>query len=495
MFGKTMLSNPFAHSLAGMHSSPPALPSFGLTLIAVTGAALAHATIYIGLHLYAIRSAVRSEQTLATVFPALALGAGLAVFLLPKAVAFLRHHADEPPLRRIVAFLPLAAIFALAIALRLPGIPAWEGNVQRLCLGCMAHGIIAIGVAMVFFAAIPQGWRGLLYGICLSLGFLCWDIVQELTWNVRDEAAAETWYNLLWNIQDAILLFQAVAVVCGFGALRPAHQPPAVFPSKPGRIYWLMGTFFLFYLANGFMHAQFFCAWTSQKSEPDFWQLHLLIIVTCPLFGLFLDRWRDGLKTLILSCSVLLLLAPTLRVLNDSPLLYPMLLSVITLAQYAMLTSATVALAGQGTSLSWYGTAYFFKITLCLVSIFGYFLCRSIPALDEEISILLATVAAIGCHLTIRRLDGDDVAGVATNPAGEEGPGEADGIAIRCREHNLTPRECDVVRLFATGQTLTEISQRLYISEHTAKTHLRNILAKFDVSNRSALLIKLLRGK
>ncbi len=89
-----MLLNPFAHYPAEKSPSFPALASFGRMFLAVTGAALAHAAIYIGLHLYAIRGMVKSEQMLAAVFPALALGAGSAIFLLPKVFAFLHRHAD-----------------------------------------------------------------------------------------------------------------------------------------------------------------------------------------------------------------------------------------------------------------------------------------------------------------------------------------------------------------------------------------------------------------
>ena len=48
----------------------------------------------------------------------------------------------------------------------------------------------------------------------------------------------------------------------------------------------------------------------------------------------------------------------------------------------------------------------------------------------------------------------------------------------------LTPREKNVLILLASGTTNKEISNRLYISPHTVKTHVYNILKKLGVQNR-----------
>lgn len=48
----------------------------------------------------------------------------------------------------------------------------------------------------------------------------------------------------------------------------------------------------------------------------------------------------------------------------------------------------------------------------------------------------------------------------------------------------LTDRELEVLRLVPTGQTNQEIARWLGITEHTAKEHLANILAKLGLDNR-----------
>lgn len=59
--------------------------------------------------------------------------------------------------------------------------------------------------------------------------------------------------------------------------------------------------------------------------------------------------------------------------------------------------------------------------------------------------------------------------------------------------NNLTKRERDILAELATGNTDTEIAARLQVSEGTVKTHIRNILRKLGVRNRTAAIAYALR--
>jgi len=50
----------------------------------------------------------------------------------------------------------------------------------------------------------------------------------------------------------------------------------------------------------------------------------------------------------------------------------------------------------------------------------------------------------------------------------------------------LTPRELEIVRLLAEGAGNKEIAKRIFVTEATAKTHLRRIYTKLDVDTRTA---------
>ena len=54
--------------------------------------------------------------------------------------------------------------------------------------------------------------------------------------------------------------------------------------------------------------------------------------------------------------------------------------------------------------------------------------------------------------------------------------------------NSLTPKESEVLQLVIEGVSNKEIAERLYISENTAKVHLKNIHRKFGVSGKYELL-------
>ncbi len=51
--------------------------------------------------------------------------------------------------------------------------------------------------------------------------------------------------------------------------------------------------------------------------------------------------------------------------------------------------------------------------------------------------------------------------------------------------NELTQREVDVLRLVARGDSNMQISAQLYISVNTVKTHIKNILSKLQLENRT----------
>lgn len=60
-------------------------------------------------------------------------------------------------------------------------------------------------------------------------------------------------------------------------------------------------------------------------------------------------------------------------------------------------------------------------------------------------------------------------------------------------EHPLTNREVDVLELVAQGLSNQEIAERLVISEWTVRTHVRNILGKLHLANRTQAALYALR--
>jgi two-component system NarL family response regulator len=73
------------------------------------------------------------------------------------------------------------------------------------------------------------------------------------------------------------------------------------------------------------------------------------------------------------------------------------------------------------------------------------------------------------------------------------GPDVEARLAERATRPHLTPREVQVVELIAQGMRNKEIAAALGISEETAQVHVKNILAKLKVKDRTAVVSVALR--
>ena len=54
----------------------------------------------------------------------------------------------------------------------------------------------------------------------------------------------------------------------------------------------------------------------------------------------------------------------------------------------------------------------------------------------------------------------------------------------------LTKRETEILSLIAEGKTYTQISEELFISKETSKTHIKNIYAKLQVKSKSEAIAR-----
>ena len=54
----------------------------------------------------------------------------------------------------------------------------------------------------------------------------------------------------------------------------------------------------------------------------------------------------------------------------------------------------------------------------------------------------------------------------------------------------LSTRELQLLRLIAEELTMKSIAEKLFLSEHTIRTHRKNIMAKMEVKNTAGLIKK-----
>jgi NarL family two-component system response regulator LiaR len=67
------------------------------------------------------------------------------------------------------------------------------------------------------------------------------------------------------------------------------------------------------------------------------------------------------------------------------------------------------------------------------------------------------------------------------------------GGRVPALTEDLTPREIEVVRLLAAGQSNKEIADALAIGEETVKTHVGRVLSKLNADNRAQAVIQALK--
>jgi DNA-binding NarL/FixJ family response regulator len=114
---------------------------------------------------------------------------------------------------------------------------------------------------------------------------------------------------------------------------------------------------------------------------------------------------------------------------------------------------------------------------------------------DEDI--FRALQAGAATYLLKDMLSDDLIRVVREVHAGKQvlGPDVEARLAERATGQTLTPREVQVVELVAQGMRNKEIAAALGISEETAQVHVKNILAKLKVKDRSAAInVALRRG-
>ncbi len=59
----------------------------------------------------------------------------------------------------------------------------------------------------------------------------------------------------------------------------------------------------------------------------------------------------------------------------------------------------------------------------------------------------------------------------------------------------LTKRETEILQLISEGKTYTQISEELFISKETSKTHIKNIYSKLQVRSKSEAIAKANKDK
>lgn len=67
--------------------------------------------------------------------------------------------------------------------------------------------------------------------------------------------------------------------------------------------------------------------------------------------------------------------------------------------------------------------------------------------------------------------------------------------SFRVIENPLSERETEILRMLSKGLNYKEIAERVFLSPHTVKTHIKNIYSKLHVGNRAEAIYKAIKQK
>ncbi len=169
----------------------------------------------------------------------------------------------------------------------------------------------------------------------------------------------------------------------------------------------------------------------------------------------------------------------------------------------AFLTLATLCAIANASEFS---SDFVFAAALVLFSIASLagLLCSSLAA--EAVGVVVTVATTLYAFLLVVMRDPESGA-QAFEPFAQDGPsnlhgnrgkdgddreGPSDRAAQRCddlaSEHDLTAREREILAYLAEGHSGAYISEVLFISPNTVRTHIHNIYRKLDVSSREDIL-------
>jgi len=106
---------------------------------------------------------------------------------------------------------------------------------------------------------------------------------------------------------------------------------------------------------------------------------------------------------------------------------------------------------------------------------------RLFPGITRDFSPLIYAISSLLFLISISK---QKAAALETERSKHNKPGSISSDQLS----NLSKRELEIYRLLCLGYSNKELSETLFISENTAKTHVRKILQKLDIQSRKQVL-------
>ncbi len=456
------------------------------------------------------------------------LGTWLGGAVFPRLLAWAAR--TNSPLRRVA----LAAWLLASLVTVLPGFQHYAFNEPLRCIANLTLGMAIAPAYQLFFSRFPPAWRGTCFGACLAAGLLCWSILGSLAhaWPVPEGSRFHPFLPYVFAVHATAIAILAALTVRALvlqpqtmGEEKPYFAPPRGKGDRRSLVRLLLLSAFTIYLLSGIVGARLTPVFPTPSRQVLHIILTILAIIAAPAAGWLLDKRLERLFRHVLPvCCCLFVLTPSLTALGYEHSLHSVLQPVAAAAQFVFFVVCSVVIAGVAPTAGlavWYACCVYGMRTITTL---GYFIESQGSPLAPGTVVLIASVLALFAGMLLRRVDFTvDVpdenskhvpeiepitAAPANNPAilsidqekqlSPEVPVMNDGITKPQKfeelfaHYKLSPREREVAVLWLRGTSVRDMAARLTITESTVKAHVKKILAKSGVANRTAFLVKLL---
>lgn len=109
----------------------------------------------------------------------------------------------------------------------------------------------------------------------------------------------------------------------------------------------------------------------------------------------------------------------------------------------------------------------------------------NMPGIIAKVGPEIAPVLSLAVEHQVHGAFAARLLGLLGRPGAGAATGNSGGFVVPGTGETLSPREVEVLRLLATGESNAAIGEALFISQNTVKTHVARILAKLGVASRT----------
>ncbi len=399
-------------------------------------------------------------------------------------------------LRRLGA--PALLLPSLASALLWAG-SASLGRASLAYAACLA-GTIALPPAMVLLFRQSRT-PGLHFGIASAMASFFWLFLYFLP----ESPSGGTAMYALAGLEAAGGVLASLALR-GAGPAEdgePEPEPGHAVRQRMESLRYLALTAAVYFLLSAFIDIAFYRIHTAAFPVPA--HVHLYTWAAYPLAGLFIDRRGCDVRLLLFGIAVVFV-APLLVVFSDNTVLFWALYTLSIVCRGIVLLYLLLVFGRIGRGFDRQGLCMAVPLAAVFAAWLGMLLLiERVPGVMPVMLICLVFSASfsylsakVQYALTLSGIGAEGgepepaEGGVAGGPESRDGEGEAGtaskALALFSSKYGLSAREQAVLLLLTEGAGTASVCERLYISENTLKTHVRQILRKTEARNRVALV-------